>query len=67
MAARPITPHEELRRRCGYTVTGLAKATGFSHSYVCQVEGRRVTPSLRYRQAVAQTLGLPEPLLFPAE
>ena len=64
---RSITAHEEIRRRTGLTVTGLARVVGFSHAYVSRVEGRDLRPSARYREAVAQALGVPEELLFDRE
>lgn len=60
-----ITPHEQLRRQAGYTVTGLARAIEFDHAYVSRVEGLQVKPSARYRRAVAEVLGVAEQLLFP--
>ena len=56
--------HEEIRRRRGYTVTGLARALGFSHAYVSRVEGGQVPPSPRYRRAVSKLLKVPEEFLF---
>ena len=68
MAAREtITKHEEIRRRCGFTVTGLAEAVGYSHAYVSQVEGGQTAPSIKYRAAVVRVLGVPEFFLFPNE
>jgi DNA-binding XRE family transcriptional regulator len=61
---RRITSHEEIRRRCGYGVVQLAKAVGYSHTYVSLVEAERLSPSPRYRQAVAETLQVPEELIF---
>jgi len=59
-----ITPHEQLRRQAGYTVTGLARAIGFDHAYVSRVEGQQVKPSARYRRAAANALGVSERILF---
>lgn len=61
---RNITAHEEIRRRCGRSVTELARETGFSHAYVSRVEGGNLRPSPRYRAEVAQALGVPEELIF---
>lgn len=66
-ARRMITQHETIRRRLGYSVTSLAKAVGYSHSYVSQVEGCHRTPSARYREAVSQVLRVPEILVFSDE
>lgn len=62
-----ITQHETIRRQCGYSVTGLAKAIGYSHAYVSQVEGGKTAPSAKYRTAVCGLLGVPEFVLFPNE
>jgi transcriptional regulator with XRE-family HTH domain len=68
MAVRQtITKHEETRRRCGYTVTGLAEAVGYSHAYVSQVEGGQTRPSAKYTEAVVRVLGVPKFFLFPNE
>lgn len=65
---RTITAHEEIRRRCGYGVVQLARAAGFSHTYVSLVEAGRLRPSARYRAAVARALGVPPELIFgPSE
>jgi DNA-binding XRE family transcriptional regulator len=61
---RSITPHETFRRSAGYTVTGLARALGFSHAYVSRVEGGQLQPSARYREALARLLRVPEDLIF---
>lgn len=63
-ARRTISRHEEIRRRFGYTVTGLATAIGFSHAAVSRVEGGTLRPSARYRAAVSRVLGIPEELIF---
>jgi transcriptional regulator with XRE-family HTH domain len=60
-----ITDHERVRRRSGYSVTGLAKAVGFSHAYVSQIEGGDRRPSSRYRTAASLVLQVPENQLFP--
>lgn len=65
--SRTITSHEFLRRGCGYSVTGLADAVGYSHAYISQVENGRTEPSRKYRVAVAKVLQVPEKLLFPKE
>lgn len=62
-----ITRHEELRRRAGYSTTGLARALGFDHAYVSRVEGGQVRPSARYRRAYTDLLGVPEHLVFGEE
>ncbi len=68
MAVRQtITKHEEIRRRCGHTVTELAEAVGYSHAYVSQVEGGHTRPSAKYRAVVVRFLGVPEFVLFPNE
>ena len=68
MAVRQeITRHEEFRRRRGYGVTALARAIGYSHTYVSRVEGGQVKPSPRYRRAVARLLKVPEELIFGEE
>lgn len=59
-----ISQHETVRRRLGWGVRELAKATGFSHSYVSQVEGGLIPPSERYRTAAANALEVPEEVLF---
>jgi transcriptional regulator with XRE-family HTH domain len=64
---RTITAHEEIRRRCGYGVVALARAAGFSHTYVSLVEAGTLRPSTRYRKAVATVLGVPEALIFTPE
>jgi transcriptional regulator with XRE-family HTH domain len=56
-----------MRRRRGFSVTGLALATGFSHAYVSRLEGGDLRPSSRYRRAVAKALALPEDVIFGAE
>lgn len=63
-ARRIITEHERLRRHCGYGVVELAKAVGYSHTYVSLVEAEQAKPSPRYRAAVAKTLGVPEHVIF---
>ena len=60
---RTISEHERLRRRAGYSVTGLAQALGFTHSYVSQVEAG-LDPSARYRRAFAEHIGVAEALVF---
>lgn len=55
---------EEVRRRCGYSVTELARQIGFSHAYVSRVEGGDLRPSPRYRVAVAGVLRVPEDVIF---
>ena len=61
---RKITPHEEIRRRCGFGVVDLARAAGYSHTYVSLVEAERLKPSPKYRAAVAAVLQVPEALIF---
>jgi hypothetical protein len=65
-ARRIISRHEEIRRRFGYSVTGLAAALEppFSHAYVSRVEGGTLKPSARYRAAVSRLLSIPEELIF---
>ena len=63
--ARP-TPHPvkavlALRR---LSVLGLARSLGLSHSHASRVLNGRVPASPRFRQAVAELLGLPEQDLF---
>jgi len=41
---RTITAHEEIRRRCGFGVVQLARAAGYSHTYVSLVEARALKP-----------------------
>jgi transcriptional regulator with XRE-family HTH domain len=60
-----ITEHERLRRLRSLSVTEMALETGFSHSYVSQVEGGYLPPSDRYRAAAARVLGVPVEALFP--
>ncbi len=62
-----ITPHEEIRRRCGFGVIELARAVGYSHTYVSQVEAGRLRPSAKYRAAVSDVLHVPEQVIFGAE
>jgi transcriptional regulator with XRE-family HTH domain len=64
---RDISRHEEVRRRAGYLVTGLAEALEVSHAYVSQVEGGLTKPSARYRKAFCDLLGIAEELVFPDE
>jgi len=64
---RTISRHEELRRRFGYSVGGLAAALGFSAAYVSMVEGGARKPSARYRAAVSRLLGVPGELIFDEE
>jgi transcriptional regulator with XRE-family HTH domain len=64
---REISAHEQFRRRRGYSVTGLGRALGYSHTYVSRVEGGQVKPSPRYRRAVARLLKVPEELIFGEE
>ncbi len=61
---RTISRHEEIRRRRGFNVTGLAAAAEFSRTYVSRVEGGTLKPSARYRAAVSAALGVPEDLIF---
>jgi transcriptional regulator with XRE-family HTH domain len=61
---RTITPHEEIRRRCGFGVVQLAHAAGYSHTYVSLVEAGELKPSAKYRAAVAGVLQVPEALIF---
>jgi transcriptional regulator with XRE-family HTH domain len=56
---RAITTQEVMRRRCGFSVTELAREIGFSHAYVSRVEGGNLRPSARYRKAVTQALRIP--------
>jgi predicted transcriptional regulator len=68
MAVRKvITNHEAMRRRCGFSVTELARQTGYSHAYVSRVEGGHLRPSRRYKREVSRVLRLPEPIIFGAE
>lgn len=68
MAVRTrITRHEELRRRLGLGVTELARRVGYSHAYVSQVEGCTITPSARYRAAVATEFDVPAAIIFDDE
>lgn len=62
---REVTIHEQLRRRAGYSVTELARSLGVSHAYVSQIEGGTVTPSVRYREAFQELLGVSAELAFP--
>ena len=65
MAVRTkITRHEEIRRSAGYSVTGLARAVGFSHAYVSRVEAGDLHASERYRRALCRLLRVPEHLVF---
>lgn len=64
---RTISPHEQFRRRAGYSVTGLAKALDYSHSYVSQVEGGSLPPSEEYRRRFCELLGVPEDMVFDGE
>ena len=59
-----ITKHEEVRRQTGYTVTGLARAFGMSHTYVSRIEGQEIPASDRYRRLVARLFGVRQALLF---
>jgi len=59
-----ITDHERVRRSRGQSVMDLARGTGYSHSYVSQVEGGKLRPSRAYRSAAAGFLGVPEDVLF---
>lgn len=59
-----ITRHEQFRRQAGYTVTGLAKAIGVSHTYVSRIEGQEVPASARYRKAAARLFGVRQALVF---
>lgn len=59
-----ITEHERIRRSCGFGVVALARATGYSHTYVSFVEGGQTKPSPKYKQAAAKVLGVPEELIF---
>ena len=62
---RTITPHEVFRRRAGLGVVELAQGLGVSHTYVSRVESGEITPSVRYREAVAEVLGVRSDVLFP--
>jgi transcriptional regulator with XRE-family HTH domain len=64
---RSISRHEQIRRARGYTVTRLAQAIGYSHSYVSLVEGGLEKPSPRYREAVSAVLAVPQDLIFDNE
>jgi transcriptional regulator with XRE-family HTH domain len=64
---RTITPHEEIRRRCGFGVVALAQAVSYSHTYVSLVEAGRLKPSAKYRAAVSAALHVPEEVIFGAE
>jgi DNA-binding XRE family transcriptional regulator len=59
-----ITRHEQFRRQAGYTVTGLARKIGVSHTYVSRIEGQDVSASVRYRKTVARLFGVRQALLF---
>ncbi len=59
-----ISRHERFRRKAGYRVTEWARAVGFSHGYVSQVESGQVQPSRRYRKACADFLGVTEEELW---
>ena len=63
-ARQTITRHEQFRRQSGYTVTGLAKTVGVSHTYVSRIEGQHVKASARYRKKAARLFGVREALLF---
>ena len=61
---RAVTPHEEIRRRCGLTQAELAARAGYARAYVARVECGDARPSARYRAAIARALSVPEELIF---
>jgi transcriptional regulator with XRE-family HTH domain len=60
-----ITEHERFRRVRRVSVMDQARGTGYSHSYVSQVETGKLRPSGAYRAAASRFLDVPEDLLFP--
>jgi transcriptional regulator with XRE-family HTH domain len=66
-ARRAITRHEEIRRRHGYSLTGLAHELGLSHAYLSRIETRRHGASAWYREAVAAVFAVAEETLFDAD
>lgn len=60
-----ITEHERMRRLRGVSVMEQARGTGYSHSYVSQVEGGKLRPSGAYKAAASRFLRVPQDVLFP--
>lgn len=55
------------RRQAGLTIASLAKATGFSQSYISQVERSLANPSVAALKKIADALGVQAGSFFEAE
>lgn len=53
----------QLRQEKKYSLRALAKVTGLSHSFICDVEHGRCNPSLQKLHVLAQALGV-KPEIF---
>lgn len=53
-----------LRQRIGYTVEGMAAASGLPVEYIAAVEGGRVELSIRGLALVCEALGVSSAIIF---
>lgn len=54
----------QLRQRNKYSLRDLAKMTGLSHSFICDIEHGRSAPSLETLRKIATALNVKEEIFF---
>lgn len=57
----------QLRTQQGLSLRALAKKSGLSHSFICDIEHDRCNPSIASLKTLARALGVAEGAFFEGE